>query len=107
MRKLRDLAIFQPPTMLCSQFFDDDEDSGDGGSSLTEHIFDQVATLTNTALLRNSNPVNAAILTNTPISTPYVTTGVMGGIPQGSLMTFGFLALAAVAIFAGIRYAEK
>lgn len=105
MRNKKDFGQFQPRVLLCSDsFFDDNEDSGSGSSDITNHIIDQVGTLTNTLLLRDANPVNTAILTNTPISTPYVNTGSIGSsMSQGNLLTIGLLVLGAIAVFGVIR----
>lgn len=108
MRNKKDFGQFHPKVLLCNDsFFDDNEDSGSGSSDITDHIIDQVGTLTNTLLLRNANPVNTAILTNTPISTPYATTGTVGSLSQGNLLTISLLVFGAFAVFAGIRYAEN
>lgn len=108
MRNKHFLGDFKPRVLSCNyEFFDDQEDSGGGSSEITNHIIDQVGTLTNTLLLRNANPVNTAILTNTPISTPYVSAGGVGAVSQSTWMTFALLALGAVAVFGAIKYAEN
>jgi|ERR1041385_499302 hypothetical protein len=101
---MRDRGIFVPPSprSRCSVDWDSilygDDDSGGGGgtSDLIGHIIDQAAHLTNTALLSDANPVNTAILTNTPISTPQYAVGT-----SNSMVAW---VVAGLAIFGGLAF---
>jgi len=101
---MRDYGQFTPrkPSGVCSidwenvLFGDEESGSSGGGSSLVNHLIDQAATLTNTALLSNANPVNAAILTNTPIATPSYSVGT-----SNSAVAW---VLAGLAIFGGLAF---
>lgn len=103
---MREKGKFTPPTprSIClidwgSVLFGNEDDSGGSGSSgIVDHLIDQAATLTNTALLSNANPVNTAILTNTPISTPQISTGVSNSSlwVVGGLFALGLLGIFAI-----------
>lgn len=68
--------------------------TGIGTSALVSSILSDAASVTNTAIIANANPVNAAILTNTPLTTPGA---VVGGVPT-SMGTWLVLAVIAVVI---------
>jgi len=100
---MRDRGIFVVPSpRKCSVDWDnilygDDSGGGGGGTSdLISHIIDQAAHLTNTALLQDANPVNTAILTNTPISTPQYAVGT-----SNSMVAW---VVAGLAIFGGLFF---
>lgn len=91
---------FQPKGICGISFFDDQDDNGSGSSDLLDHIVDQTGNLLNTALLRNANPVNTAILSNTPISTPYAQVGAAN---SQSVWLFVGLAILGIGAFAVIE----
>lgn len=97
---MREKGIFTPKNLKCSvdwnEFLFGDDESGGGSSGIVSHLIDQAATLTNTALLSDANPVNTAILTNTPISTPQYNVGTSNSM-------FGWV-LAGLVIVGGLFF---
>lgn len=94
------LGEFKPKSHLCHIDWENvlfgDESDGGGSSGIVDHLIDQAATLTNTALLSDANPVNTAILTNTPISTPQYSIGTSNST--------ALWVLAGLVLFGGFAY---
>jgi hypothetical protein len=88
----------EKPTLILRGigFQDDGEDDGGGTSDLLTSIFSDAASVTNTAIIANANPVNAAILTNTPLTTASATVGTSSLTSGTSLI---WLLVAAVVVF--------
>lgn len=85
-----------------STTFGDDENSG-GSSAILGSLFSSAASVTNTAIIANANPVNAAIITGTPLSTPGATVGAGAQMTSGSLFLVGALVVGLVLYMASQR----
>jgi len=81
------------------------EYDGGQGSAILGSIFSDVASVTNTAIIANANPVNAAILTNTPISSSAsgISTGVSGFSMSNPGSAWIWIAVAIAVIFLYLR----
>jgi hypothetical protein len=81
-----------------------DSGSGAGYSDVLSSLFASAASVVNTNTIANANPVNAAILTNTPIATPTLSTGYAGAtVPSGGWFLFGALILGGILLVANKR----
>ncbi len=79
----------------------DDPSQDGGGFSLggfASQLLNTAATLTNTALISDANPVNAALLTNTPLSTPAARVGAAAD-PSKTILVLGGLAIVGLVFF--------
>jgi hypothetical protein len=77
------------------------EGSGSSSSELLTSIFSDAASVTNTAIIANANPVNAAILTNTPLTTANAS---VGATSSSSLL---WLLVAAAVVFVIVAMSGK
>lgn len=79
-------------------------DSSGGGSSIWASLIGAAGQVTNTAILSHANPVNAAILTNTPISTLGTTTGIsLGTGTTSGLVVIGALVVVGILLVSAMR----
>ena len=71
-----------------------------GNSGVLGSLFSSAASIANTSIIANANPVNAALLSNSPISSPSTgVTGALGGSGYGMILIIGILVIGAFALF--------
>lgn len=89
--------------------YGDSSSMSGGGSSIWAGLFAGAASVANTAILAGANPINAAIATNTPISTPMLSTGYSGNTlaaaaPSGNMLMLIVLAVLAFLAFSALSH---
>jgi len=80
-----------------------DYSSGSSSSDVWSSLFSSAASVVNTGIIANANPVNAALLTNQPLTTPQYVVGAGATMTSSSTFLLVALAVGGVILFAAMR----